>query len=86
MAAEEWQLSWTAEGLPARQLLSQLRVNPTSFLQQQADAVAPLAVPLTLAVEAQTLTVSLLGAAAAASEPERLQELGSLECAGLKVC
>lgn len=81
-AADEWQLSWTAEALHARELLRQLRVNPTESLEHHNTA--PLAVPLTLAVEAQALDVSLLGTSDTAAADD-IEHLGSLQCVGLKV-
>ncbi len=89
MAAEEWQLSWTAEGVRARALLPYLRVNPAGGQLAQGGP-GPLAVPFTLALEVSILSIALLAAApaaaAAASEAaDATDELGSLECAGLKV-
>ena len=82
IAADEWQLSWSAGALHAGELLPNLRVNPTSALQHHG--LAQLAVPFTLAVEAQALDVSLLGFAAA-EEAHSLEQLGRLQCTGLKV-
>jgi hypothetical protein len=83
VAADEWQLSWTAETLQARELLRHLRVNSRADLEQHNTA--PLAVPLTLSVEAQALDVSLLGTSDTAAADD-LEHLGSLQCIGLKVC
>ena len=82
VAADEWQLSWTAEALHAHELLRQLRVNSTADLQHHN--IAPLAVPLTLALEAQALDVSLLGSSDTAATDD-LEQLGSLQCVELKV-
>lgn len=94
VAAEEWQLSWTARGVHARALLACLRVNPSSILKQPAGGPGTLAVPLALALQAGAVSVALLAASAtapdAAASPEQasfetLEELGSLECTRLKV-
>ena len=82
VAADEWQLSWTAETLQARELLRHLRVNSTADLEQHN--IAPLAVPLTLGVEAQGLDLSLLGNSDMKAA-DNLEHLGSLQCVGLKV-
>jgi hypothetical protein len=82
VAAEEWQLSWTAEALRAGELLPHLRVNRTAALEQHG--LAPLAVPFTLAIEARALDAALLRSSEA-GQADCLEQLGSLQCVGLKV-
>ena len=91
MAAEEWQLSWTADSVRARALLGCLRINPSATAAaagQPSLCPGPLAVPLTFAIQAGSLSVALLAAPAptdkAAAMPDATEELGSLECIGLK--
>jgi len=87
----------------ARELLSRLRVNPSAAAAaagRPAGGIPPLAVPLTLALQAGSVSVALLAAAAAAvaaapdaaaaapeasAAPDTAEELGSLQCSDLKV-
>lgn len=84
VAADEWQLSWTAEGVHARDLLVHLRVNPHPHPLMQPDRAPPLRVPLTLGLESEAVNVAVLVPSAAAA-PDWQEELGSIECGGLKV-